>query len=228
MPRCISKRVAPSATTRRTGKHNSKRRTKIYGMAKKVLTPQEKWQRHVERYDPVMAARQALRRAFSRSPVVIEMMRENRRKAPRFNKDGSRHKIDATEHLCNVCKKWKRSVKNSKVVIDHIDPVVEPEVGFVDMNTYFKRLWCDRSKLQKICGDCHRTKTNAEWFVRRFKDEQEILKDVEDLLATGAIASYDKKIMKQQLKRFTKKKLETLPYPDEFKARLATVQDQLK
>jgi hypothetical protein len=196
-------------------------------MAKKVLTPQEKWQRYVEKYDPTMAARQALRRAFSRSPIVVEMMRENRRKTPRYNKNGSRHKIDATEHLCNVCKQWKRSVKNSKVVIDHINPVVEPEVGFVDMNTYFRRLWCDRSGLQKICGECHRQKTNEEWFVRRFKEEQEILKEVEELIDTG-IYSADKPIMKKQLKRFTKKKLETLPYPDEFRIRLAAVQNKLK
>lgn len=188
-------------------------------MAKKVLTPSEKWQRHVEKYNPVMAARQALRRAFSRSPVVIEMMRENRRKSPRYNKDGSRHKIDATEHLCNVCHEWKRSVKNSKVVIDHIKPVVDPEVGFVDMNTYFKRLWCDRNGLQKICGDCHREKTNAEWFVRRFKEEQEIL--------TALEASKNVDDIKKGLKRFTSKKLLKLPYPAEFKARITALQDKL-
>ena len=171
------------------------------------------------KYNPVMAARQALRRAFSRSPIVIEMMRENRRKAPRYNKDGSRHKIDATEHLCNVCGEWKRSVKGSKVVVDHINPVVDPEVGFVDMNTYFERLWCDRSGLQKICGDCHRKKTNAEWFVRRFKEEQEILIRLE---------KSNKDDVKKGLKRFTKKKLETLPYPDEFKRRITTLRNKLK
>lgn len=209
-----------SGTARLKKLSKNRRHThKIYGMAKKVLTPAEKWQRHVERYDPVMAARQALRRAFSRSPVVIEMMRENRRKVPRFNKDGSRHKIDATEHLCNVCNKWKRSVKNSKVVIDHIDPVVEPEVGFVDMNTYFRRLWCDRSKLQKICGDCHRTKTNAEWFVRRFKEEQEIAIRLE---------SATKEEIKKGLKRFTQKKMDTLPYPDDFKRRITALRNKLK
>lgn len=147
-------------------------------------------------------------------------MHENRRKAPRYNKDGSRHKVDATEHLCNVCHDWKRSVKNSKVVVDHIDPVVDPEVGFVDMNTYFKRLWCDRAGLQKICGDCHREKTNAEWFVRRFKEEQEIITHLETVKSLEDI--------KKGLKRFTPKKLQTLPYPDEFKARIAALRTKLK
>jgi len=179
-----------------------------------------KLEKRLASYNPVMAARQALRRAFSRSPIVQLMMQENRRKAPRYNKDGSRHKVDATEHLCNVCNKWKRSVKNSRVVVDHIDPVVDPLVGFVDLNTYFQRLWCPRSGLQKICGDCHRAKTNAEWFVRRFKEEQEIIKTLE--------ASIDKAEIKKGLKRFTKKKLETLPYPAEFKARITALKDKLK
>jgi hypothetical protein len=166
-----------------------------------------------------MAARQALRRAFSRSPIVQEMMKENKRKVPRYTKDGSRHKIDASEHLCNICHQWKRSVKNSKVVVDHIQPVVDPKVGFVDMNTYFSRLWCDRSNLQKICGDCHRIKTNTELFVRKFKEEQELLTRLEK--------SRDKADIKKSLKRFTKKKLATLPYPDEFKRRLTALRNKL-
>lgn len=170
-------------------------------------------------YDPVMVARQAWRRAFSRSPVVVEMMKENRRKVPRYNKDGSRHKIDANEHLCNVCGEWKRSVKGSKVVIDHIQPVVDPKVGFVDFNTYFKRMWCDKSNLQKICGECHRKKTNEEWFHRRFKEEQEIIAKLDKC--------QDKAAIRKGLKRFTKKKLETLPYPNAFKQRIESLRKRL-
>lgn len=193
---------------------------KIASRRRKHIVMDEKLAKRLVSYNPVMAARQALRRAFSRSPLVQLMMQEDRRKAPRYNKDGSRHKVDATEHLCNVCKKWKRSVKNSKVVVDHIDPVVDPEVGFVDLNTYFKRLWCQREGLQKICGDCHRAKTNAEWFIRRFKEEKEIIANLE--------LSTDKDHIKKSLKRFTKKKLDTLPYPAEFKARIIALRDKFK
>jgi protein-tyrosine-phosphatase len=222
MPRCISKLVARSATTRKIGKHNPQPRKNISSngirdMVKK-LTPEEKTRRRLESYNPIMIARQALRRAFSHSPIVVEMMRENKRKVPRFNKDGSRHKVDAVEHLCSVCHQWKRSVKGSKVAIDHIDPVIEPNIGFVDLNTYFKRLWCDRSNLQKICGDCHRKKTNAETFYRKFKEEQELLLRLE--------SCHDRTEIKKALKRFTKKKLLTLPYPDEFKRRIIALQDK--
>lgn len=171
------------------------------------------------KYDAVMAARQALRRAFSRSPIIVELMKENRRKAPRYTKKGSRHKVDATEHLCSVCHEWKRSTKNSKVVIDHIDPVVDPKTGFVDFNTYFERMWCDKSNLQKICGDCHRLKTNAEWFVRRFKEEQEILNSLEKC--------HDKDIIRKKLKRFTKKKLANSQYPAKFLQQLEDIRKRL-
>lgn len=188
-------------------------------MAKK-LTSEEKAKQRLKNYNPVMAARQALRRAFSRAPIVVELMRENKRKVPRFTKDGSRHKVDAVEHLCNVCHLWKRSVKNSKVVIDHIKPVVDPAIGFIDLNTYFDRLWCDRSNLQKICGDCHRQKTNAELFHRKFKEEQELVSRLE--------ACRSKDDIKKGLKRFTKKKLATLPYPDDFIRRIIALQNKLK
>lgn len=138
-------------------------------MAKKLLTPEEKARKRLEKYNPVMAARQAMRRAFSRSPVVIAMLKENKRKVPRFNKDGSRHKVDRAEYLCKTCGKWKLSSKGSKVAVDHKVPVVDPIKGFVDMNTYFKRLFCDKSNLQVLCGECHRKKTNEERKLRTVK-----------------------------------------------------------
>ncbi len=156
-----------------------------------------------------MAARNALRRAFSRSPVIQEIMATNKRKVPKFNKDGTRAKVDAVEHLCEMCGQWKRSSKGLKVVVDHIDPVIDPQIGFIDLNTYFARLWCDKVNLQKICGECHRTKTNAEWVVRRFKDDEKLLNDLEQCK--------DPKVIKKSLKRF-KKKLHL--YPLEFQNRI--------
>ena len=161
-----------------------------------------------------MAARNALRRAFSRSPVIVEIMQNDKRKVPRYNKDGSRAKVDAVEHLCEICNQWKRSSKGSKVVVDHIDPVVDPIIGFVDLNTYFNRLWCSRSNLQKICGECHRIKTNAEWIIRRLKDDEELLAQLEH--------SKDTKAIKKAIKRL-KKKLDL--YPNEFQARVKALME---
>ena len=160
-------------------------------------------------YNSIMAARNALRRAFSRSPIIIEMMNKDKRKVPRYNKDGSRAKVDSVEHLCSVCHQWKRSSKGCKVAIDHIEPVVDPAVGFKDFNTYFERLWCDRSNLQKICGECHRKKTNAERVRRSLKDDTITLGELEK--------SNDKKYIKKTIQRF-KKRLDL--YPVEFQERV--------
>jgi 5-methylcytosine-specific restriction endonuclease McrA len=103
--------------------------------------------------------RGALRRAFSRSPVVREVLFKVRREVPKYNKDGSRAKKDAVQYKCNVCLQY---VGSTKVSVDHITPVVDVQLGFVDFNTFIARLFCDASNLQVICDPCHNTKTQAE------------------------------------------------------------------
>lgn len=189
------------------------------------LSPEEKEQRRKEaaernakrllNYNPVMAARNALRREFSRSPLVIEMMKENSRTVPLYKKDGTRAAVDAREHLCAKCGEWKRNSKGKKATIDHIEPVVCPKVGFVDLNTYYARMWVPKEKLQKLCGDCHNEKTQAEWFHRRFKEELELVEKCESM--------EDAQEVKKLLKRFTPKKWAKGPYPKDFIKRVETL-----
>jgi hypothetical protein len=191
---------------------------------KKILTPEERKAKREKRaasYDPIMDARNALRRAFSRSPIVVEMMNDHntKRHVPQFKKDGTRCKIDAVEHLCAVCGEWKRSTKKSKVAIDHIVPVIDPQVGFVDLNTYHKRLWCSRDNLQKICGEDHRLKTNAE------RQEKQLREDAMLLIALENV--HDQAILRKSLKRFTAKRLREIPYPPGFRIALSRLKDRL-
>lgn len=184
---------------------------------KKLLTKEEKAERNrkrIENYNPVMAARNALRREFSRSPDVIFMMNDpaTTRKVPVYKKDGERSKVDAKEHLCSKCKQWKRSTKKAKVAIDHIIPVVCPKAGYVDLNTYYSRLWVPKDQLQKLCGDCHNEKTQAEWFERRFKEEVQIVEKARLYMNS----QFDRAAAKKMLQRFTKKKWTTGPYPKKF------------
>lgn len=46
--------------------------------------------------------------------------------------------------------------------VDHIQPVVETSVGFVDWDTYISRLFCPASNLQLLCSPCHKEKTKKE------------------------------------------------------------------
>lgn len=190
----------------------------------KELTKEEKAERNrkrLENYNPVMAARNALRREFSRSPIVIEMMKDpaTSRTYIRYKKNGEPMKQLGREHLCSKCNKWKRSSKGKKVAIDHINPVIDPNAGYVDMNTYFLRLWVPREELQKLCGDCHQEKTNAEWFNRRFKEELIILTKAEMV---------DKIEAKKLLKRFTPKKWASGLYPKEFIKKVESLKARLR
>lgn len=111
------------------------------------------------KYNQEAAIRGALRRAFSRSPIVQEVMAESRREVPRFNKDGSRHKKNWVQRQCQVCGEW---VSTSKMAVDHKIPVISVEEGKTNWDEFIARLWCAKENLQRICDPCHDKKTYAE------------------------------------------------------------------
>lgn len=65
------------------------------------------------------------------------------------------------------CNKCKNLFSDKDGQLDHINPVVEPLIGFVDLNTFASRLFCDESNLQFLCTGCHSEKTQVENKVRR-------------------------------------------------------------
>jgi 5-methylcytosine-specific restriction endonuclease McrA len=103
--------------------------------------------------------RSALRRSFSRSPDVREVMMKVRRERPWFKKDGSPASKPRVEYQCAECGQWHMG---KDIQVDHAIPVVDPEQGFVDWNTFVDRLFCDKDNLSVLCKDCHHIKTNEE------------------------------------------------------------------
>lgn len=74
-------------------------------------------------------------------------------------------------YRCEECKKEvpatlppkegnKRRIKN--ITADHIDPIVDPHVGFVGFDTWIERAFVELDKFQAICYDCHTNKTKEE------------------------------------------------------------------
>lgn len=121
-----------------------------------------------KKYNENSSIRGALRRTFSRSPVVRETLHKVRREIPKYNNDGTRSKKDQVQYKCNVCSNW---VGSTKVAVDHINPVVSVDTGFVDWNTFVTRLFCAAENLQVICDDCHQIKTNSERAIRKLKSK---------------------------------------------------------
>lgn len=125
-----------------------------------------------KKFNENAAIRSAVRRVFSRSPAVIEVLEEGRRERPRYKKDGTLAKVPHVEYDCQGCGRW---FKKKDIAVDHIDPVIHPERGFVDWNEFIDRLWCDKSNLQRLCKyflkdkdkhggepSCHYKKTQEE------------------------------------------------------------------
>lgn len=59
----------------------------------------------------------------------------------------------------------RRRIKNA--LVDHIDPVVDPEVGFVNWQVYIERMFVEESKLQVLCKHCHDEKSKRERAARK-------------------------------------------------------------
>lgn len=62
-------------------------------------------------------------------------------------------------YKCNSCHK---QFKSTEVQVDHVEPVIDPSIGFRDWNTYIDRLFCAVSNLQVLCKRCHNIKTKQE------------------------------------------------------------------
>ena len=155
------------------------------------------------KYNKDAAIRGALRRAFARSPFVYEIVQESRREVPKYNKDGSLAKKPHVQRQCEVCNTW---VGSTKIVVDHMLPVISVEDGFQDWNEFMERLWCDRSNLQRICSSCHDVKTQQERIERLvIKYTKEL-----DILELTSTPSTFKEIIKQLNKYISKKKSEGL------------------
>lgn len=152
-------------------------------------------------------ARGALRRAFARSPIVQEKLNQSRREVPRYKNDGTRAKKNAVQRQCEVCGNW---VGSTKLVVDHIVPVVSVEDGYQNLQEFSDRLCCPIENLQRICKDpCHSTKTQAERISRlRIRYAKE-LDAIESVIANAidapahAVKQYKKDLAKYISKRKT-------------------------
>jgi 5-methylcytosine-specific restriction endonuclease McrA len=66
-------------------------------------------------------------------------------------------------HRCALCKEL---FPKGQLVADHVDPVVCPEQGFVNWDTYIARMFCEAEGFQAVCVPCHDAKTSRERAIR--------------------------------------------------------------
>jgi 5-methylcytosine-specific restriction endonuclease McrA len=72
-------------------------------------------------------------------------------------------------YQCAMCQKL---FKSNQVHVDHIEPVVPLNAnwpyGTIDWNVYISRLFCTVDKLQVLCEECHKIKTELENEMRNY------------------------------------------------------------
>lgn len=60
------------------------------------------------------------------------------------------------------CASCRGEFPAKNVQIDHIEPVIDPNVGFVSWDEVVKRMFCEAEGYQTLCLACHKSKTNEE------------------------------------------------------------------
>lgn len=97
----------------------------------------------------------ALRAASSRWPPKYAAI-NNAYTGKKINSKSGR---EAKHFKCNCC--WGE-FPASEIQVDHIQPVIDPYVGFISWDEVVKRMFCEVEGFQILCKTCHQAKTNAE------------------------------------------------------------------
>lgn len=111
----------------------------------------------------------ALRRAHRNSPEYRDTLKAAKYEYFIDSKKGK--KLRRVHFQCAQC---KERYSRKQVFVDHISPVIDPNTGKVDFNTYISRLFCGKLGLQILHKTCHDVKTKIENALRRkIKKEKE-------------------------------------------------------
>ena len=59
----------------------------------------------------------------------------------------------------------KKRINNA--VVDHIEPVIDPSIGWVSWDDVINRMFCEEDGLQVLCHTCHSRKTMEEKEIKK-------------------------------------------------------------
>ncbi len=146
-------------------------------MSSQKLQQKDSKKKKKPKYNQNSQVRSALRRTFSRSPIVQEVIKNARSEHKKYKKDGSLAKKPAVRYTCTECKKL---FMRKNIAVDHIDPVIPICGEFENWDLFIERLFCSISNLQVLCSyyikdkdkhggelSCHHKKTQEEKTLRK-------------------------------------------------------------
>lgn len=54
------------------------------------------------------------------------------------------------------------AARKQNIFVDHIEPIIDPAVGFTTWDDCIQRMFCEKDNLQILCKDCHDIKSEQE------------------------------------------------------------------
>lgn len=106
-----------------------------------------------------------LRQGTRRWGPIQEVKKEARTRRGFYRCDGCGEEVPAT-----IIKDGKR-VNNA--IVDHREPIIDPEVGFVSWDDTIERMFCEKDMLDLLCDSCHTIKTNKERALAKERRQKE-------------------------------------------------------
>lgn len=83
-------------------------------------------------------------------------------------------------YMCASCKQEvTASIKNDNgkriknAIVDHIQPIIDPAVGFTTWDDCINRMFCEKNNLQVVCHECHQEKSNEEKAIAKARRDNE-------------------------------------------------------
>jgi len=108
--------------------------------------------------------KKVLRKPIDKKAFLIQTLRRASYRWPSRNAVLKRARVARGQYQCELC---KAIVDRHNIKMDHIDPVVDPAVGWVSLDVFADRLLCEESGFQAICLECHSVKTKGENLIRK-------------------------------------------------------------
>lgn len=99
---------------------------------------------------------------------IKSLLRQGTRRWAPISKTMSDARVSRGLYRCAHCnnevppttRDGKKRVQN--VFVDHILPIIDPEVGFTTWDDCIHRMFCEAPNLQVLCKECHDIKTIHE------------------------------------------------------------------
>jgi 5-methylcytosine-specific restriction endonuclease McrA len=95
-----------------------------------------------------------LRRATMKWAPIQQCLAAAREERGKYRCAGCGELVPATVKVGRLRKK--------NVHVDHIQPIVDPNVGWVSWDSTIDRMFCELDNLQVLCTSCHDIKTQEE------------------------------------------------------------------